>query len=72
MLDRILNVAASVACGEPVSIRKFGKFEPRRRSEVTRRNPKTGIEIHVPSKNSVAFLPAPALKERLNQLNGHA
>jgi nucleoid DNA-binding protein len=69
VLDRILNViAASLVVGESVSIRNFGKFEPRTHSAVTRKNPRTGEEIHVPVKQSVAFIPAPALKDRLNRL----
>ncbi len=69
VLNRVLNtIAASLSMGEPVSIRNFGKFEPRTRSAVTRKNPRTGIAIDVPEKLSAAFVPAPALKARLNQL----
>jgi DNA-binding protein HU-beta len=70
-VDRVLDaITVSLACGESVSIRNFGKFEPRTRSAVTRKNPKTGKEIKVPEKTSVGFIPAPALKERLNKNNG--
>lgn len=60
-------ISMSVACGETVSVRNFGKFEPRKRSAVTRKNPKTGVPVEVPEKLSVGFVPAPALKSRLNQ-----
>ena len=66
-VDRMLEVIAkALRLGESVSIRNFGKFEPRFRSAVIRRNPKTGIAINVPEKHSVGFVPAPALKERIN------
>jgi nucleoid DNA-binding protein len=69
-VNRVLDViGASLACGESVSIRNFGKFEARKRSAVVRKNPKTGVEIKVPEKISVGFIPAPALKQRLNRNN---
>lgn len=66
-LERVLDViGTSLACGEPVSIRNFGKFEPRTRSAVTRRNPVSGEEMKVPSRIGVGFVPSPSLKERIN------
>lgn len=59
-------VGLSLACGEEVNLRTFGKFEPRNRKPVVRRNPKTGVEHHVPEKVSVGFIPSPNLKDRLN------
>ena len=59
-------VGLSLACGEEVNLRTFGKFEPRKRKAVVRRNPKTGIDHHVPEKLSVGFVPSPNLKTRLN------
>lgn len=69
--ERILNAALdiiglSLACGEEVNIRGFGKFEPRHRNAVVRRNPRTGVEHKVPEKRSVGFVPSPNLKDRLN------
>lgn len=49
-----------------MSIRNFGKFEPRLKGAVTRKNPKTGASVEVPEKFSVGFIAAPALKARLN------
>lgn len=67
-VNRVFDViGAALACGEAVTIRNFGKFEPRHRSEVTRKNPKTGDPIYVPEKLSVGFVPAPALKQRINR-----
>jgi nucleoid DNA-binding protein len=67
-VDRVLDViGASLACGEPVSIRNFGKFEPRLRSPVIRKNPKTGIPVDVPQRVSIGFVASPALKRRVNR-----
>lgn len=59
-------IALSLACGEDVNLRTFGKFEPRLRNAVVRRNPKTGVEHKVPAKITVGFIPSPNLKDRLN------
>lgn len=68
ILDGLLKVIeVSLACGEPVTIARFGKFEPRTRRPVTRRNLNTGEEIKVPEKTTVLFHAAPALKERVNK-----
>lgn len=70
-VQRVLNtfldlVALSLSAGDEVALREFGKFEPRARRAVVRRNPKTGEEIPVPEKTSVGFIPSPNLKARLN------
>lgn len=53
--------------GDQVGIRGFGKFEPRKRRAVVRRNPATGIEMRVPALRTVGFLPSARLKSRLNE-----
>lgn len=58
--------ATALSAGDSVNIRRFGKFEPRTRKPVTRQNPATGEDIHVPAKQTVAFIPSPVLKDRLN------
>lgn len=60
-------IGLALACDEEVNLRCFGKFEPRARAAVVRRNPKTGIEHAVPEKKSVGFVPSPNLKSRLNK-----
>jgi integration host factor subunit beta len=71
-VDRVLNaISRSLACGERVTIRNFGKFEPRQRRPVVRKNPVSGQEIPVPEKVSIGFVAAPALKERVNNGRGH-
>lgn len=68
LLEFILGmIEISLACGEPVLLSNFGKFEPRTKREVTRRNPRTGEEIHVPAKRTVLFRPSPTLKGRINK-----
>lgn len=69
-VERVLNsvvtmMEISLACGESVLIRNFGKFEPRDKKATVRRNPKTGETIQVPAKRTVLFHPAPALKQRI-------
>lgn len=59
-------IAEALANGDPVNIRRFGKFEPRHRNPVTRHNPRTGAEIKVPAKRSVGFVPSVNLKAQLN------
>lgn len=61
------TIELSLACGEAVTIRNFGKFEVRTRQPVTRLNPRTGDKIEVPEKRSVLFHAAPALKRRVNK-----
>lgn len=58
--------ASVLAEGEPVNVRRFGKFEPRLRRAMTKPNPKTGEPMNIPERLSVAFLPSELLKGRLN------
>lgn len=56
----------ALALGEPVNVRRFGKFEPRLRRAMTKPNPKTGAPMMIPERLSVAFLPSELLKAALN------
>jgi nucleoid DNA-binding protein len=68
ILDDVVRVITlSLACGEKVSIRNFGKFEPRKHAPVQRRNPVSGDLMDLPEKISVGFVPSRSLKDRLNQ-----
>lgn len=68
MFDRLLDVVTeTLANKEEVSIRLFGRLEPRTRRPVTRINPRTRVAHDIPEKNSVAFVPSLTLKARLNQ-----
>lgn len=64
LLDAITE---GLTAGETVNIRRFGKWEPRHRKAVVRKNPRTGIEIPVPAKTSVGFIPSGNLKAVLNE-----
>lgn len=71
VVDQVLasffdTVGESLAAGHDITIRRFGKFEPRLRRAVVRKNPKTGEPISVPEKTSVGFVPSHNLKARLN------
>jgi len=70
--EKILNsilemMMVSLACGEPVLISRFGKFEIRTKQACVRRNPRSGAEIQVPEKNAVLFHSSDALKKRINK-----
>lgn len=68
VVDALFEVIAlSLTLEEDVSIRNFGKFEMRQRREVTRKNPRTGEEIHVPAKRGIGFRAAPRLKDQINR-----
>lgn len=68
MLTSVLEaITEGLSSGEQVNIRRFGKFEPRHRNPVVRKNPRTGEEIPVPAKTSVGFIPSVNLKAVLNQ-----
>lgn len=58
--------AEALAQGEPVNIRRFGKFEPRLRRAMVKPNPKTGDPMVIPERLSAAFLPSELLKAALN------
>lgn len=64
LLDLILTtVTETLASGEMVVIKNFGKFEIRERAPTVRRNPRSGVDIKVPSKRALLFHPAPAMKQ---------
>lgn len=68
VIDSFLDaIALSLACGEEVNLRTFGKFEPRQLKAVTRVNPKSGVVHEVPEKTGIRFAPSPNLKARLNR-----
>lgn len=59
-------IQTSLAAGEPVKFTNFGKFEVKNRVATKRRVPGTDNVVDVPEQNTVVFLPAPALKKRMN------
>jgi nucleoid DNA-binding protein len=63
-------LADTLVSGEPVALRRFGKFEPRLRRAMSKPNPGTGELMDIPERLSVAFLPSDLLKNRLNKAEG--
>lgn len=59
-------VTLTLATEQGVSIRGFGRFEPRTRAPVTLKRPIDGVAFDVPKRRTTVFLPSAALKERLN------
>lgn len=67
------QITTTLAHGEPIEIRGFGRFELRHRSPRTSRNPKTGEAVKLPAKVGIHFKPGKDLRERVdaasNQFN---
>jgi nucleoid DNA-binding protein len=59
-------MAMTLAVEEDITIRGFGKLEPRVRPPVQLKNPQTGEPILVSERRTVVFLPSTRLKGRLN------
>lgn len=67
IVDTFLRVLTlTLAVGEEVTFRGYGRFESRPRPPKTLKNPRTGELIHVPARNTVVFLPSANLKDRMN------
>lgn len=68
--DAILGVITSLIIaglkdGKQIAVAGFGSLKPKTRSARTCRNPKTGAQIQVAAKNTVAFKPHKAMKDAL-------
>lgn len=63
-LDEMLS---SLAAGETVALRRFGKFQPRTRPASVRPNPRTGDPMRIPRRKTVTFLPSATMREELNR-----
>jgi DNA-binding protein HU-beta len=63
--DREGIIAIELDAGREVSIAGFGKFETRRRSARTGRNPATGATIQIAATTVAAFKAAKGLKDRV-------
>ena len=68
LIDIIFSVVAKeVAVGDGrQTIPGFGTFSKRHRKARKGINPMTKEEIQIPASNTVAFKPAPALKEKVS------
>lgn len=67
VIDSALEVIRlSLAVGEEVSLRGFGRFELKDMSPTVRRAPKSGELVQVPARTSVRFVPAQGFRGYLN------
>lgn len=66
-LESLLSaISETLKNGDPVSLAGFGTFKVSKRNARKGRNPQTGEEIKIPSKNVVRFLPGKHLKDAMN------
>ncbi len=62
------NISDCLAKGEKIEIRGFGSFKVKDREGRMGRNPKSGENIKIESKNVPFFKAGKELKERVNKL----
>lgn len=68
LVDAFLSgIQNCIDINEAVTLSGFGKFEPRHKGAVTRRNPQNGEPVEVPPKRGMGFKPSPKVKEFLNR-----
>lgn len=63
-------IAEAARSGDEVALPGFGKFKVRERKAREARNPQTGEMVKVPASRKLAFLPAKALKDSMNEGSG--
>lgn len=63
LLDKIIR---EMEKGEKVSLRNFGTFYPKKRSQRTARNVVKGTKITVPEHTAPVFKPSAEFKQRVN------
>lgn len=61
------SIELSLACGEEVTIVRFGRFYPQARGAANRPHPGTGERREVPKSTTVGFLPSTNLRNRMNR-----
>jgi DNA-binding protein HU-beta len=59
-------IADSLAKGEDIDLRGFGRFSVRESAARAGRNPQTGETIQIPARRVPGFKPGKELKERVN------
>jgi len=63
----IINcMTQALSTGERIEIRGFGSFSLRYRKPRIGRNPKTGEDATISSRNIVSFIPSKTLKNKIN------
>ena len=58
----IETMARALANGQRVEIRAFGSLSTRQRQPKVTKNPKTGVEMHIPLRTSLHFTMSKSLK----------
>jgi len=61
------QISRALSRGERVELRGFGAFAVKRREARVGRNPRSGVNVHVPEKHVPFFKIGKQLRERLNQ-----
>jgi integration host factor subunit beta len=64
-LDSIVDI---LAAEKRIELRNFGVFEVRLRKARKARNPRTGTEVMVPSKQVVTFKSGKVMEEKIDQV----
>jgi integration host factor subunit beta len=71
VVDGFLNaVKAALVGGESIEIRGFGTFKVEARKPRVARNPRTGAQVKVPSRDVPVFKPSRQLRERVEKTGG--
>jgi integration host factor subunit alpha len=68
LLEQTLNaIGDRLAQNEPIKLTKFGTFSVRFKRDRVGRNPRTGDEHPILSRNVVVFRPSQAMKRRIDR-----
>lgn len=68
ILSALDNIKIAIARGEEVNLRGFGLFKPWVTKERTARDIRRGVQVTVPPKHKVKFVPSILLKDMLKSL----
>lgn len=67
IVDTVIDTMADALIrGDRIELRGFGAFSVKEREARAGRNPRTGEQVDVPAKRSVAFKAGKQLRDRLN------
>lgn len=69
LVEAVFDVMVeALKAGQRIELRGFGVFTVRVRDERTARNPKTGVQVSVPRRRTLAFTAGKTLRERIQAL----
>jgi len=67
LVDDVLNqISNALASGDTVKLSSFGTFQIRKKNERMGRNPKTGKDVPITSRNVITFRASHVLKDLIN------